>query len=650
MNLQTYKEKTKLLKKMAEHYYVLDNPIASDEEYDRLYHELVAYEKEHKEHIDFTSPTQRIGDKIIENFEKIEHIEKMWSLEDVFNINELESWINKISKSNINISFMCDAKFDGASLNLIYDKGILISAATRGDGSIGENVLENAKMIHSIPLSIPYLDKIEIRGEVIINKNDFEEINNERIKNNESIFANPRNAASGSLRQLDPKITKQRKLRFIPWGFGYMNSNENSFFDRLNMIKNLGFIDTKLSTKCKNLAEIEAFYHKLIAIRHTYNIMLDGMVVRIDNIDSQNLLGYTAKNPRFAVAYKFPPIEKQTKILDVSFSVGRSGVITPVAELEPINIEGASVSRATLHNFDEIEKKDIRINDNVFIIRSGDVIPKIIKPIKELRNGSEIKIKKPSFCPICNSELLVENILIKCQNLQCKARVKNSIIHFCSKKAMNMVGLGDKIVDFLFEEGIIKNILDIYKIKKEMLENKAGFKDKKIQNILDSIQQSKNIELWRFINALGIEHIGESASKRFAKLFGFRIFHISYDELIAIDGIGSESATSLITFMDTNRDFVNELLEIIQPTLEENNVDSGILNGEVIVITGTLSINRDDMKKRLENLGANISASISKKTTILLAGENGGSKLEKARSLGIKILNEDEMNDLINKH
>lgn len=645
MDFQTYKEKTELLKKMAHHYYVLDDPITSDDEYDRLYFELVAYEKDNPNHIDSTSPTQRVGDKIKENFEKITHIERMWSLDDVFNFDELNAWKNRINKYDTNITFMCDAKFDGASLNLTYDKGVLISAATRGDGNTGESILENAKMINSIPLSIPYLDKIEIRGEVIINKYDFEKINKERMQNNESIFANPRNAASGSLRQLDSKITKKRKLKFIPWGFGYFDIDENSFFNRLNMIKKFGFIDTKLSTKCNNLDEVEAFYNKLISIRHTYDIMLDGMVVRLDSLNLQNSLGYTAKNPRFAVAYKFPPIEKQTKILDISFSVGRSGVITPVAELEPINIEGASVSRATLYNFEEIEKKDIRINDNVLIIRSGDVIPKIIKPIKELRNGNEIKISKPSFCPICNSELLVENILIKCQNLQCKARVKNSIIHFCSKKAMNMMGLGDKIIDFLFEEKIINNILDIYKITREMLENKEGWKEKKIQNVLDSIQSSKNIELWRFINALGIEHIGENASKKLVELFGFRIFDISYDELIAVDGIGSESAKSLTIFMETNKELINELLKIIQPTIEKNN---GILNGEIVVITGTLSISRDEMAKRLENLGANISSSISKKTTMLIAGINAGSKLDKARELGIRILNEDELNILIN--
>ena len=644
-DLHDYKTKTKILKKMAHHYYVLDDPIASDDEYDRLYFELVEYEKNNPNDTDKTSPTQRVGSDIKENFEKIAHIERMWSLDDVFNLDELIAWKNRINKNDAKITFMCDAKFDGASLNLIYENGVLISAATRGDGNIGENVLENAKTIHSIPLEIPYKDKIEIRGEIISNKDDFENINQERIKNNENIFANPRNAASGSLRQLDSKITKQRKLKFIPWGFGYFDIKEDSFFNRLNMIKNFGFIDTKLNTICNSINEVESFYNKLISIRHSYDIMLDGMVVRLDSIELQNSLGYTAKNPRFAVAYKFPPIEKQTKILNISFSVGRSGVVTPVAELEPVIIEGASISRATLHNFEEIEKKDIRINDNVLIIRSGDVIPKIIKPIKELRNGNEIKIQKPSHCPICNSELLIENILIKCQNLQCKARVKNSIIHFCSKKAMDMAGLGDKIIDFLFEEGIISNILDIYKITKETLQGKEGWKDKKIKNMINSIQSTKNIQLWRFINALGIEHIGEGASKKLAELFGLGVFKITYDDLLAIDGIGIESAKSFISFIETNKNLIDELLKIIEPIAKSN---SGILQGETIVITGTLSKSRDEIAIMLENLGAKISSSISKKTTILLAGQNAGSKMDKAIELGIKILNEDEIMQIIN--
>lgn len=647
INYDTYKQKTELLKKMSYHYYVLDNPIASDDEYDRLYVELLEYEKQHPKDIDSTSPTQRVGDEIKEYLQKITHIEKMWSLNDVFNTEELRSWVDRIYKNSGNLVFMCDAKFDGASLNLTYDNGILVTAATRGDGSIGEQVLENAKTIHSIPLNIPYKDKIEIRGEIVISKNDFEKLNQERLENGENIFANPRNAASGSLRQLDSKITKKRKLRFIPWGFGYCDIRNNSFFERLNLIKSFGFIDTHLSRICNDIDEIERFYQELINIRHSYEIMLDGMVVRIDDIDKQNALGYTNKNPRFAVAYKFPPIEKQTRILDVSFSVGRSGVVTPVAELEKINIEGASVSRANLHNFDEIEKKDIRINDIVLIIRSGDVIPKIIKPIKELRKGDEIIIKRPDICPICKTELLVENVLIKCQNLQCKARVKNSIIYFCSKKAMDINGLGEKIVDFLFENGIIKNIKDIYHIQYSDLEGKESWQDKKINNLINAIENSKKTQLWRFINALGIEHIGEGTSKKLASTLGFRIFNISYDELVQIDGIGLESAKSVVLFMETNKNLINELLEIIKPKIESN--QSNALNNEIIVLSGSMSKPRDEIVSRLESLGASIGSSVSKKTTMLVIGENPGSKMEKALELGIKILNENELDEIIKK-
>lgn len=647
IDYDTYKQKTELLKKMSYHYYVLDDPIASDDEYDRLYVELLEYEKQHPKDIDSTSPTQRVGDEIKEYLQKITHIEKMWSLNDVFNIEELRLWVDRIYKNSGNLVFMCDAKFDGASLNLTYDNGILVTAATRGDGSIGEQVLENARTIQSIPLNIPYKDKIEIRGEIVISKNDFEKLNQERLENGENIFANPRNAASGSLRQLDSKITKKRKLRFIPWGFGYCDIQNNSFFERLNLIKSFGFIDTHLSRICNDIDEIERFYQELINIRHSYEIMLDGMVVRIDNIDKQNALGYTNKNPRFAVAYKFPPIEKQTRILDVSFSVGRSGVVTPVAELEKVNIEGASVSRANLHNFDEIEKKDIRINDIVLIIRSGDVIPKIIKPIKELRKGDEIIIKRPDVCPICKTELLVENVLIKCQNLQCKARVKNSIIYFCSKKAMDINGLGEKIVDFLFENGIIKNIKDIYHIKYSDLEGKESWQDKKINNLINAIENSKKTQLWRFINALGIEHIGEGTSKKLASTLGFRIFDISYDELVQIDGIGLESAKSVVLFMETNKNLINELLEIIKPKIESNQSDA--LNNEIIVLSGSMSKPRDEIASRLESLGASISSSVSKKTTMLVIGENPGSKMEKALELGIKILNENELDEMIKK-
>lgn len=646
-----YIKQIKLLNKMIHYYYIRDEPIASDEEYDLLYKEVLDFENANPDKILDNSPTRRLAklpskSSKFDKLQKIEHIERMWSLDDVFNKKELQTWINRIYKNiSTDVVFMCDAKFDGASLNLLYENGELVSAATRGDGSIGEQVLHNARVVSSIPLQIPYKNRIEIRGEVIIEKEDFEAINKKRLENNENIFANPRNAASGSLRQLDSKITKDRKLRFIPWGFGYCEINEDSFIKRLEMIKDFGFIDSGLNIIAKDIDEVESFYQKLVSLRLSYPIMLDGMVLRLDSVALQNTLGYTIKTPRFAVAYKFPALEKVTKILSITYQVGRSGVVTPVAELESVNIEGANISRATLHNFDEIDKKDIRINDYVLIIRSGDVIPKIIKPLVERRSGDEIKISKPLRCPVCNSELLIEDILIKCQNLSCKARVIESIIHFCSKKAMDIVGMGDKIVKFLFDNGLIKNVLDIYSLKYEDLEGRDGWGEKKINNLLDSITRSKNIALWRLLNALGIEHIGEGSSKKLSKIFGNKIFSISFEELIALDGIGEEMAKSIVLFMQTNNELITRLLQIL--TLVDEQKAESSLSNEIICLTGTMSESRNIIASKLESFGASVVSSLSKKTTMLVYGENAGSKLIKAKELGIKILSEKELNDMI---
>lgn len=672
-----YLQKVVLLKKMAYHYYTLDEPIASDDEYDKLYAEIVAFESANPAQIASDSPTQKVGDEVLAKFEKSAHIERMWSLEDIFNKDELHAWIERIYKNikslsienprfidkMANLKFMCDAKFDGASMNLLYENGALVSAATRGDGSVGEQVLHNAKAISSIPQHIAHKGKIEIRGEVVIEKADFEAINKSRLQKGESIFANPRNAAAGSLRNLDANITRRRKLTFIPWGFGFISqpiivgnsevskNEDSSFFAQLSAIKLLGFKDSRLCKICANIDEIEDFYQHLIAQRDKYPIMLDGMVIRIDDLEVQNALGYTIKNPRFAVAYKFPAIEKTTRIQSITFQVGRSGVITPVAELMPVNIEGANITRATLHNFDEIAKKDIRVGDFVLIIRSGDVIPKIIKPILERRSGSEIRIEKPKFCPVCGSELLVEDILIKCQNLNCKARVINSIIYFCSKQAMNIIGMGDKIVEFLFENGIISGILDIYALNHAHLVGKDGFGDKKIDNLLNAIESSKNAPLGNVINALGIEHIGWGTSKKLAQIFGMRIFSVNREELLEIDGIGEEMAESIVLFMQTNAEFIAKLLAIIKPTMPSLERESSgkveQFSGEIIVLTGTMSKSRDEIAAELEAMGAKITNSVSKKTTMVIFGENAGSKLEKAQELGIKTISEAELRKMM---
>lgn len=663
MTLDDYLKAIECLNLWAKHYYILDDPIASDEEYDTLYREVKAYELQNPQNIALDSPTQRVGDKVLESFSKITHIQRMWSLEDIFDMQELQDWVERVLRgaNRETLSFSISPKFDGASLNLLYENGILVSAATRGDAFVGENVTQNARTIPSIPLKIAYKGRIEIRGECVIAKDDFEKLNLERLQGGENLFANPRNAAAGSLRQLDPKITAKRKLQFIPWGVGacdladFMDSTskesntaQDSFFALMENIYALGFQKSPFVELCKSIQAIENAYSHLIAKRDSYPITLDGMVVRVDSISLQEKLGFTIKAPRFACAYKFPAIEKRAKVLGITLQVGRTGVITPVAELEPIRIEGAKVSRATLHNFDEIAKKDIQINDFVILIRSGDVIPKIIKSLPSLRDGTQTPCPIPTKCPICHSELLVEEKLIKCQNLSCEARVKNSIIHFASKKALNIDGLGEKIVETLFDTGKIHSIEDLFSLQSKDLEDLEGFKDKKIQNLLNAIAATRGIELWRFINALGIEHIGEGASKKLANSFGIEFYQKTYEDFIALEGFGEEMAASLCEFCKVNIQRLLRLLELISPICTtQNSAQDSKLSGKTFVITGTLSKAREEYKELLESLGAKVSGSISKKTDFLLCGENAGSKLTKAESLGIQILNEKELNAML---
>ena len=650
MTSQEYYTQVQILKKMAYHYYVLDEPIATDEQYDSLYHQRVRFEEENPHLIDASSPTQRVGDVPLESFSKNTHLERMWSLEDVFNYDELVEWVQRIYKSYPQATFTCSPKFDGASLNLLYQEGKLVSATTRGDGVIGELVTHNAKTIQSIPLEINYKEEIEIRGEVVIAKEDFEYINQDRLSENLSLFANPRNAAAGSLRQLDAKITAKRKLRFMPWGIGAGLIRFESFYEAFNTITRLGFAPVPFLSYCESIESIQNAYNVLFSQRNNYPIMLDGMVIMLDKIASQQQLGWTIKSPRFACAYKFPAVEKSSKILSVSLQVGRTGIITPVAELKPVEIEGAMISRATLHNFSEIERKDIRLGDEVIIIRSGDVIPKIIKPLVALRDGTQKVISKPTHCPVCGEELLLEDIFIKCQNLSCEARVIESIIHFASKKALNIDGLGEKIVIQLYENAFVRNIKDIYALSIQQLLTLEGWQEKRANNLIYAIQNTIGVELWRFINALGIEHIGEGASKKLAQKFGLNVFELELSEILSVDGFGEEMAYSLVEFNHANKTLIAELLCIIKPKVELLEIDNNnVFFNKTIVLTGTLSQPRDRIIKLLESKGAKISSSVSKKTDFVIYGEKAGSKLEKAQSLNITTLNEEEFLAQINK-
>ena len=651
MNYEEYEKAVAELNNYAYHYYVNDNPITTDEVYDKLYHEVVEYEQNNPSLILEDSPTQRVGDVVSEGFNKALHKSRMWSLEDVFNADDLQKWLTRVYKLDENITFYCEPKYDGASLNLLYEDGKLIQAITRGDGVEGEDITQNAKTIKTIPLSIEYKEAIEIRGEVVIFKAEFERINEERAKNGENLFANPRNAAAGSLRQLDSSITANRNLVFLPYGIGENSLDISLLSQRMEFIYSLGFKSPPYRSTCKGFGEIEVVYEKMKDERDGYEMMLDGMVVKVDSVEAQQNMGYTVKVPRWAVAYKFPAVEKITTVKEIILQVGRSGVITPVAIVEPTNIDGVVVERATLHNFDEIQRKDIRINDKVIILRSGDVIPKIIKVLEHERDGDEKVVQRPQKCPICNSELLDEGALIKCQNLTCKARVVNSIIYFASKQCLNIDGLGERIVKALFESGLVESVEDIFSLSLEKLLALEGFKEKKSQNLLNSIENVKGCDCWRFINSLGIEHIGEVASKSLCAVFGLGFVDATKEQLLGIDGIGEEMAEAVLEFVRVNKEHILRLQTFLNPKIPEPKTEAqeNPFKDKTVVLTGSMSRPRDEIKKQLELLGAKVVGSVSKKTDMVIYGEDAGSKYDKAIELGVKTLTEDEMKGVLNE-
>lgn len=651
MNFEDYKKAVEKLNLYSYHYYVLDDPITTDEVYDKLYHEVLEYEERHKSEIIKNSPTQRIGETVSDGFNKAAHLTRMWSLEDVFNSDELQKWLIKTYKLDKNISFYCEPKFDGASLNLIYEEGILVQGITRGDGEIGELITQNVKTIRSIPLTIEHKERIEIRGEVVIFKDEFQKINEARLKAGEQVFANPRNAAAGSLRQLDSSITASRNLVFLPYGVGENSLIHKLLSDKMEYIYSLGFKKPPHSSTCKNFSEIEDIYEVMNRDRDSYPMMLDGMVIKVNEIAAQIDMGYTVKNPRFSVAYKFPAVEKITTLKKIVLQVGRTGAVTPVAIVEPTDIDGVVVERATLHNFDEIDRKDIRINDKVIILRSGDVIPKIIKVLTHERDGNELKYERPKTCPVCDSELLDEGVLLKCQNLTCQARVINSIIYFASKPCLNIDGLGNKIVEALFNSGLVKSVVDLFDLTLEKLLTLEGFKEKKAQNLLNSLQDAKGCEYWRFLNSLGIEHVGEVASKTLSERFGSGFINARKEQIVECDGIGEEMAESVLEFVRVNRDTILKLQEILRPIepLQKEEAKENIFKAKTVVLTGSMSESRDIIKEMLENLGAKVSGSVSKKTDFVIYGEDVGSKYDKAMSLGVACLSEQEMRNKISE-
>lgn len=646
MNEKQYQNAIKILNEWAHAYYTLDKPIASDAEYDELYRQILNYEAKNPLLIASNSPSRRVGAEILKGFEKMAHIKALWSMEDIFDQNELKEWLERGNKQNLELYI--EPKFDGASLNLLYENGQLFSAITRGDGKIGENVTQNARTITSIPLTIPYKERIEIRGEVLITKSDFNAINQELTKQGKQTLANPRNAAAGSLRQLDSAITRSRRLKFYPWGVGENNLKFTKHNQIMEFIHSLGFLQDEFCVLCVGLENAQNAYNELLRRRESASILMDGMVLRLNDVSQEAKFGYTVKFPRFMVAYKFPALEKSTIILDVVWQVGRTGALTPKAICQSVNIDGANVQHATLHNYDEICRLGVKIGDVVSIIRSGDVIPKITGV---LRPGKEQKeIIKPKFCPQCASKLFDDGAILKCQNLACKARVLNNMIYFASKKCMNIDGLSSATIRLFYELGLIKNISDLYRLKQSDLENLEGFKDKKITNLLNAIAASKTPSLERFIASLGIELIGEVAAKKIAQHQKQNWRNASYDELISIDGFGENMAKSYLEFMRINREKIDELLSFITPKIQTQTPQTSQISNKTFVLTGTLSAPRQNFKERIEALGGRVSSAISSNTDFLLCGQNAGSKLNKAKELGVEILNEAQFNALITQN
>ena len=644
MNYDEYRSAVDTLNAWARAYYTDDRPIASDEEYDELYSKAEKFEEQNPELALPYSPTRRIGGAISEGFSKLAHGAQMWSMEDIFDDADLLAWLARGEKSGA--QFYVEPKFDGASLNLTYEGGVLISAATRGDGLVGEDVTQNARAIKSVPLQIPYAQRIEIRGETLIAKSDFDALNDERAANGESLFSNPRNAAAGSLRQLDSAIVAKRKLKFIPWGVGEHSLGFALHSQIMEFVRSLGFLRDEFCRICSGASEIRSAYEALHSMRASKDLMLDGMVIRVNELSKCAQMGYTVKFPRFMVAYKFPAVEKVTRLREINLQVGRTGAVTPVAVVDSVNIDGANVSNATLHNFDEIARLGLMKNDFVGIIRSGDVIPKITSVYKQRRDGTQSEISRPGRCPVCGEKLLDEGALIKCQNLDCKARVIGSLIYFCSKKCMNIEGLSDATITQLFESGKISKIGDIYALGAQDLAGLEGFADKKISNLLGAINASKNAPLERFIASLGIEHIGEVAARKIAAAFGQDWLDVSEDEILRLEGFGEAMARSLAEFCKINREKILNLSEIINPRPPETQTTKSAFTDRSIVITGTLSRPRDEFKARLLAMGAKVQGSVSAKTDFVLAGAEAGSKLQKARSLGVRVIDESEFEAL----
>ncbi|GGA75568.1 NAD-dependent DNA ligase LigA [Ornithinibacillus halotolerans] len=651
-----------LLNRYAYEYYVLDKPTVPDSEFDQKLEELRKLEEAFPELITTDSPTQRVGGEPLAGFQKVQHSIPMLSLGNAFNEQDLRDFARRASQgTNKPLVFVCELKIDGLAIALTYENGKFVRGATRGDGTTGEDITHNLRTIKSIPLSIKEKRKIEVRGECYMPHKSFLALNKQREENGEELFANPRNAAAGSLRQLDPKIAASRNLDVFLYGIGEWEAESvTSHSERLNQLKELGFRTNPEWKKCETIEEVLEYVEYWTKERPNLPYEIDGIVIKIDDLQTQEELGFTVKSPRWAIAYKFPAEEVVTKLIDIELSVGRTGVVTPTAILEPVRVAGTTVQRASLHNEDLIRAKDIRIGDSVVIKKAGDIIPEVVRVITEHRSGQEEPYAMPSECPACGSELvrLEEEVALRCINPNCPAQLQEGLIHFVSRNAMNIEGLGEKVINQLFREGLIQTIADIYRLEREELLKLERMGEKSVDNLLTAIEGSKQNSLERLLFGLGIRFIGAKAAKTLATEFVTmeKLQQATYEDLIAIDEIGEKMADSIVQYFSEEK--VTALIKELKDLglnfnyngprpVEVSDTDNPFA-GKTIVLTGKMEqMSRPEAKERIEALGGKVTGSVSKKTDIVIAGEDAGSKYDKAVQLGITIWNENEFINML---
>ena len=636
-----------LLNRYATEYYTSDNPSVSDSEYDRLYRELVELETAYPDQVSADSPTHRVGGKVLDGFEKYSHQYPLYSLQDAFSREELEAFDARVRKEVAHPTYICELKIDGLSISLTYEKGILVAGATRGDGSIGENITENLKRVKDIPLTLPEELDITVRGECYMPRASFDQVNQARQENGEPEFANPRNAAAGTLRQLDTAVVAKRNLAT----FLYQEASPSTRDSQEKVLKHLeqlGFVVNPKRILAENIDEIWDFIQEVGEERDNLPYDIDGVVIKVNDLAGQEELGFTVKAPKWAVAYKFPAEEKEAQLLSVDWTVGRTGVVTPTANLTPVQLAGTTVSRATLHNVDYIAEKDIRKDDTVIVCKSGDIIPAVLRVV-ESKRISEEKLDIPSNCPSCDSQLLhfEDEVALRCVNPDCPAQIMGSLIHFASRDAMNITGLGPSIVEKLFAADLVKDVADIYRLKEEDFLLLEGVKEKSASKLYQAIQASKENSAEKLLFGLGIRHVGSKASQLLLQHFHSieNLAQADPEEVASIESLGGVIAKSLQTY------FATEGSEILLRELKEAGVNldykgqtvvaDAALSGLTVVLTGKLErLKRSEAKSKLESLGAKVTGSVSKKTDLVVAGVDAGSKLQKAQELGIEVRDE----------